>query len=170
MKGLIRDILVALVIVIAVTMVIKPTIVKESSMQPTLYENNYLLINKQAYRFSEEQRGDIIVFKSDLENENGEKKLLIKRIIGLPDDTITIQNGQVILNGEVLQEDYTLEGETPGELLDFTVPEGQLFVMGDNRRVSIDSRCEEVGCVDEERVMGKAFVRLYPFNEIGGLY
>lgn len=170
MKGLIRDILVALVIVIAITMVIKPTIVKESSMQPTLYENNYLLINKQAYRFGDEKRGDIIVFKSDLEADNGGKKLLIKRIIGLPGDTITIQNGEVILNGELLQEDYTLEGETPGELIDFTVPKGQLFVMGDNRRVSVDSRSEEVGCVDESRVMGKAFVRLYPFNEIGGLY
>ncbi|MCB6992096.1 signal peptidase I [bacterium 210820-DFI.6.37] len=170
MKGLIRDIIVALVIVIAITMVIKPTIVKESSMQPTLYENNYLLVNKQAYRFGDEKRGDIIVFKSDLENENGDKKLLIKRIIGLPGDTITIQNGTVTLNGVQLQEDYTLEGETPGELIDFTVPEGKLFVMGDNRRVSVDSRSEEVGCVDESQVMGKAFVRLYPFNEIGGLY
>lgn len=170
MKELIRDILIALVIVVAITMVIKPTIVKESSMQPTLYENNYLLLNKQAYRFGEEKRGDIIVFRSDLENEKGDKKLLIKRIIGLPGDTITIENGKVILNGTELYEDYTLEGETPGELIDFQVPDGQLFVMGDNRRVSIDSRFEEVGCVREDRVLGKAFVRLYPFNEIGGLY
>lgn len=170
MKGLIRDILIALVIVIAITLVIKPTIVKESSMQPTLYENNYLLVNKQAYRFGEEKRGDIIVFRSDLENEKGDKKLLIKRIIGLPGDTITIQDGKVILNGTELQEDYTLEGETMGDLTDFKVPDGQLFVMGDNRRVSVDSRSEEVGCVDKSRVMGKAFVRLYPFNEIGGLY
>ena len=106
MKGLIRDILVALIIVIAITMVIKPTIVKESSMQPTLYENNYLLVNKQAYRFGEEKRGDIIVFKSDLENENGDKKLLIKRIIGLPGDKITIEGGKVILNGVELHEAY----------------------------------------------------------------
>lgn len=170
MKGLIRDILIALVIVVAITMVIKPTIVKESSMQPTLYENNYLLINKQAYRFGEEKRGDIIVFESELEDDNGNKKLLIKRIIGLPGDTITIQNGKVILNGTELHEDYTLEDETPGELIDYKVPEGKLFVMGDNRRVSIDSRSEEVGCVDEDLVLGKAFVRLYPFSEIGGLY
>lgn len=170
MKGLIRDILIALVIVIAITLIIKPTIVKESSMQPTLYENNYLLVNKQAYRFGDEKRGDIIVFRSDLENEKGDKKLLIKRIVGLPGDTITIKDGKVILNGTELHEDYTLEGETMGELDNFKVPEGQLFVMGDNRRVSVDSRSEEVGCVDESRVMGKAFLRLYPFNEIGGLY
>lgn len=170
MKGFIRDIIIALVIVLAITMVIKPTIVKERSMEPTLYANHYLLINKQAYRFGEEQRGDIIVFKSELEDEKGDKKLLIKRIIGLPGDTITIQNGTVTLNGTQLQEDYTMEDETPGELINYTVPEGKLFVMGDNRRVSVDSRSEEVGCVDEDQVMGKAFLRLYPFNQIGGLY
>ncbi len=166
MKSLVRDIAIALAIVIVVTMFIKPTIVKETSMQPTLYENNYLLVNKQAYRFGDEERGDIIVFHSDLED----KELLIKRIIGLPGDVITIDQGKVFLNGTELQEDYTLEGVTPGQLMDFTVPEGQLFVMGDNRRVSIDSRSEEVGCVDEDDVMGKAFVRLYPFNEIGSIY
>lgn len=170
MKELIRDIVIALVIVIAITLVIKPTIVKESSMQPTLYENNYLLVNKQAYNFGDEKRGDIIVFKSDLKNEKGDKKLLIKRIIGLPGDTITITGGKVILNGTELKEDYTLEGETTGEVSNLKVPDGQLFVMGDNRRVSVDSRSEEVGCVDKDRVLGKAFVRLYPFNEIGGLY
>lgn len=170
MKELIRDILIALVIVIAITLVIKPTIVKENSMQPTLYENNYLLVNKQAYRFGDEKRGDIIVFQSDLESEDGEKKLLIKRIIGLEGDTISIKNGEVFLNGEKLSEDYTLEGETPGDMKECKVPKGKLFVMGDNRRVSIDSRSPEVGCIDEDTVMGKAFVRLYPFNEIGGLY
>ena len=166
MKGLIRDIVIALIIVVAITLVIKPTIVKESSMQPTLYENNYLLVNKQAYRFGEEKRGDIIVFESDLEDESGNKKLLIKRIIGLSGDTISIKDGKVILKGTELHEDYTLEGETSGELTDYTIPEGTLFVMGDNRRVSVDSRSEEVGCISKERVMGKAFVRLYPFNEI----
>lgn len=167
MKGLIRDIVIALIIVVAITLVIKPTIVKESSMQPTLYENNYLLVNKQAYRFGEEKRGDIIVFESDLEDDSDDKKLLIKRIIGLSGDTISIRDGKVYLNGTELHEDYTLEGETSGELTDYKVPEGTLFVMGDNRRVSVDSRSEEVGCVSKDRVMGKAFIRLYPFSEIG---
>lgn len=170
MKELIRDIVIALVIVIAITLVIKPTIVKENSMQPTLYANNYLLVNKQAYRFGEEKRGDIIVFQSELEDENGNKKLLIKRIIGLGGDIISIKDGKVFLNGEELKEDYIKEEETPGDIKDYKVPEGQLFVMGDNRRVSIDSRDPDVGCVKEDTVMGKAFVRLYPFSEIGGLY
>ena len=168
MKELIRDILVALVIVIILTSVIKPTIVKESSMEPTLYENHYLIINKLAYKTGDEQRGDIIVFESELETEEGDKKLLIKRIIGLPGETVTINGGEVYINGKILAEDYLKDGFTPGEDLECTVPDGQLFVMGDNRVVSIDSR--ELGCIDQETVMGKAVCRLYPFNQIGGLY
>lgn len=168
MKELIRDILVALVIVLVLTAVIKPTIVKESSMEPTLYENHYLIINKLAYKTGEPQRGDIIVFESDLETEDGDKKLLIKRIVGLPGETITIENENVYINGQLLEEDYLKDGITPGEITDCQVPEGQLFVMGDNRVVSIDSR--ELGCIDEDTVMGKAVLRLYPFNQIGGLY
>lgn len=170
MKDLIKDIVIALIIVGAITLVVKPTIVKESSMQPTLYENNYLLVNKQAYLFGEEKRGDIIVFKSNLDDEKGKKKLLIKRIIGLPGDKITIDDQAVYINGEKQNEDYTLEEETFGEVSELTVPEGELFVMGDNRRVSVDSRSDKVGCINEKTVVGKAFVRLYPFNEIGGLY
>lgn len=171
MKGLIRDIAIALVIVLIITWFIKPTIVKESSMQPTLYQNNYLLLNKQAYRFGTEHRGDIIVFKSNLEGDNGTKKLLIKRIIGLPGDVLTIADGDVYVNGTKLNEPYTLEQNvTEGAIKDFKVPAAHLFVMGDNRQVSIDSRYPEVGCVPEKDVLGKAFLRLYPFNKIGGLY
>ncbi|MCI8648444.1 MAG: signal peptidase I [Firmicutes bacterium] len=167
MKGWIRDIAIVSAVVMAATLTIKPTVVKANSMQPTLYANNYLLVNKQAYRFGEEKRGDIIVFQSELKDKKGKDKLLIKRIIGLPGDTIRIKDGAVFLNGERLTEDYIMEVETPGNLADYTVPEGKLFVMGDNRRVSIDSRSPEVGCIDEDTVMGKAFVRLYPFREIG---
>ncbi len=168
MKELIRDIVVALVIVLVLTSVIKPTIVKESSMEPTLYENHYLIINKLAYKTGEEQRGDIIVFESELETEDGDKKLLIKRIVGLPGETVTIENEKVYINGELLEEEYLKDGITPGTVTDCVVPEGQLFVMGDNRVVSIDSH--ELGCISEDTVMGKAVLRLYPFNQIGGLY
>ncbi|MEG0830305.1 MAG: signal peptidase I [Anaerovoracaceae bacterium] len=167
MKGLIKDIIIAAVIVIAVTTLIKPTLVKESSMEPTLYENNYLLVSKQAYRFGEEKRGDIIVFQSHINKDDGNgKKLLIKRIIGISGDVITIKNNKVYINGNLTDEAYTLEGITPGEVSNLTVPEGELFVMGDNRSVSIDSRSEEVGCVNKDDVMGKAIVRLYPFDKI----
>ncbi len=168
MKELIRDILVALVIVLVLTSVIKPTIVKESSMEPTLYENHYLIVNKLAYKTGEAERGDIIVFESELENEDGGKKLLIKRIVGLPGETVTITGEEVYIDGQLLEETYLKDGITPGEIVNCEIPEGQLFVMGDNRVVSIDSR--ELGCIDEDTVMGKAVFRLYPFNQIGGLY
>lgn len=170
MKELIKDIVIALVIVFVITAVVKPTIVKEHSMEPTLYENNYLLINKMAYKIGDEERGDIIVFRSDLEDESGNTKLLIKRIIGLPGDKITITNGEVYVNDQQLYEDYLNDGTTSGEVIDYIVPEDYYYVMGDNRLVSIDSRDPSVGCVHEDAILGKAFVRLYPFSDFGGLY
>lgn len=170
MKELIKDIVIALAIVIAITAVVKPTIVKEHSMEPTLYENNYLLINKMAYKVGDEKQGDIIVFKSSLEDESGNAKLLIKRIIGLPGDKVTITDGEVYINDIQIHENYLNDGTTTGEVLDYIVPENHFFVMGDNRLVSIDSRDPDVGCVHEDAIMGKAFVRLYPVSEFGGLY
>ena len=95
--------------------------------------------------------------------------LLIKRIIGLPGDKISVSDGVVYRNGEALVEDYTMEGFTTGEVAEMVVPEGEMFVMGDNRTVSLDSRSEEVGCVDMEEILGKAVFRLYPFDKIGRL-
>lgn len=169
MKELIKDVLIALVIVIAITLVIKPTIVKESSMEPTLYENNYLFVNKLAYKFKDHpDYGDIIIFDSDVQKDDGSgNKILIKRVIAVENDVVTISDGVVYRNGVPLDEDYTLEGYTTGELYDFVVPQDQVFVMGDNRSVSLDSRSQEVGTVSEDLIIGKAFFRLYPFSEIG---
>lgn len=170
MKEFLKDIIVAIVIVVAITAVIKPTIVKESSMEPTLYENNYLFVNKLAYINKDHPKyEDIIVFESDLESEDGSKKLLIKRVIGVEGDVITVTDGVVYRNGYPLEEPYTLEGYTSGEITDFTVPQDQIFVMGDNRSVSLDSRDPSVGTVDEEEILGKAFIRLFPFSEFGML-
>ena len=166
LKEFVKELVIAIVIALLIMQVVKPTIVKESSMAPTLYENNYLLLARQIYRFEKPQRGDIIVFHSDLVTAGGKEKLLIKRIIGLPGDVITIANGNVYLNGNKLTEPYIKDGTTDGEIIDFEVPEGELFVMGDNRLVSVDSRSAAVGTVKLDRVLGKAFVRLYPFNKI----
>ncbi|MGI6767175.1 MAG: signal peptidase I [Lentihominibacter sp.] len=173
MKSFIKDIIIALLVVGALALVIKPTIVKESSMEPTLYENNYLLINKMAYKFKDHpDPGDIIVFNSDLENEEtGKKKLLIKRVIGVEGDVITIEGGNVYRNGQLLNEDYlympgsTIE-DASMEIDGFEIPYDRVFVMGDHREVSMDSRSPSVGTVSELDIMGKAFVRLYPFDEI----
>lgn len=167
MKEFLKDLIIAILIVVAITLVIKPTIVKESSMEPTLYENNYLFINKLSYKMKEHpEYGDIIVFKSDLDKDDGSgKKLLIKRVIGVEGDTITIADGKVYRNGEPLQEPYTLEGFTNGTVSDYTVPHDEVYVMGDNRSISLDSR--ELGTIEEDTIMGKAFIRLYPFSEFG---
>ena len=166
MKGFIKEILIAIAIALVIMQFIKPTIVKETSMQPTLYENDYLLLNRQAYNFGEPERGDIIVFHTDLTTESGDEKMLVKRVIGLPGETVTVEGGLVYINGEILEEDYIKDGYTDGYIDNYLIPEGELFVMGDNRLVSIDSRTEAVGSITIDSVLGKAFVRLYPFNEI----
>ncbi len=168
MKEWIKDILIAVVIAVVVIQFIKPTVVKQSSMEPNFYENDYLFVSKQSYKlFGEPERGDVVVVHSSLVQDNGDEKMLIKRIIGLPGETIDIRDGQVYIDGEVLEEDYTKEGYTSGELENFTVPEGEYFCMGDNRRVSIDSRDPSVGCIPRDEIVGKVVLRLYPFSEFG---
>lgn len=172
MKAIVRDILLALLLALAISLLIRPTIVKEISMVPTLEENNYLMIAKQSYRFGDVERDDIIVFHSSLMDDEGKEKLLIKRVIGIPGDVLTISNGEVYRNGNRIQEPYIMggiDGETNGELYNYIVPENFVFVMGDNREVSLDSRSEEVGPVRISDIIGKAFFRLYPFDQIGGI-
>ena len=175
MKEFIKDLIIALAIVVAITFVIKPTIVKETSMEPNLYENNYLFVYKLAYVTKDHpQHGDIIVFKSDIDKDDGSgKKLLIKRVIAVEGDTIAVHDDEVYRNGELLEEDYIMNEEfdsgTPGEVDEFTIPEDEVFVMGDHRTVSLDSREPEVGTVDEDAIVGKAVLRIFPFGDFGRL-
>ena len=164
--SLLKDILIAAIIAAAILFFIRPTIVKQTSMQPTLNPNDYLIMYKRAYVHHQPQRGDIIIFQSQLLDDRGREKLLIKRVIGLPGDTLTITDGKVYINGKEYDEPYLKDGYTPGEIYDYTVPEGQYFVMGDNRVVSVDSRSSEVGTVAASAIKGRAVVRLYPFNQI----
>lgn len=167
MKLWIRDIAIALAIGLLLTQLIKPTIVREHSMESTLHEYDYIILNRQAYLFSEPKDGDIIVFHTDLLQANGKEKLLIKRIIGLPGDRISISEGIVYKNDEPLTEPYIKEGYTASDMEEVTVPEDSLFVMGDNRQNSADSRDASVGFVHMDKILGKATLRLYPFNKIG---
>ena len=170
-KEWIKDILIAIVVAFLVLQFIKPTIVQEHSMENTLEPNDYLFISKQSYTlFGQPQRGDIIVFHSALTMSDGSEKLLVKRIIALPGDTIAITDGVVYINGEPQDEPYTKDGYTKTEMSEVTVPEGQLFCMGDNRQNSRDSRDPLIGFVDEDDVLGKAVFRLFPFSRFGGLY
>ena len=162
MKQWIRDIGTAMLIVLIITTFIKPTIVHGTSMNPTLQNGDYLLVSKQAYTFDEPERGEIVIFPV-----GDDKKLYIKRVIGLPGDVITINNGLVYVNGSMDNQEYTLDGYTSGSIDSLVVPEGELFVLGDNRLNSIDSR--EIGTQKIDDVKGVAFVRLWPLSKAGGL-
>ncbi|WP_297132187.1 signal peptidase I [Terrisporobacter sp.] len=156
----------AIVFAFLITQFIKPTLVRGDSMYSTLEEGDYLIINRMAYKFGDPQRGDIIVFESDLQQDDGTSKDLVKRVIGVGGDTVKIENSKVYVNGTELDEPYIDEQITEGNV-DTVVPEGTVFVLGDNRDISLDSRYEQVGFINESDILGKVFVRLYPFNKIG---
>ena len=166
-KSLIKDIIVAAILAAVVISFVRPTIVKQTSMQDTLNPNDYIIMYRRAYSGDKEpKRGDIVIFKSELQDENGKNKLLIKRVIGLPGDKITINDGKVYINDKEYDESYLKDGYTTGSVNNFKVPKGEYFVMGDNRVVSIDSRYNEVGCIKKDAIKGRAVLRLFPFTKI----
>ena len=135
-----------------------------SSMVPTLEDGNQLITDKITYRFREPKRFEIIVFPHEPNHE-----YYIKRIIGMPGETVEIANdGTIYINGEVLEEDYGY-GDTRPEALSGSVElgEDEYFVLGDNREVSLDSRYFEVGNIPRSIIIGRAWLRLYPFGEFG---
>ena len=166
-KSLIKDIIGAAILTAVVISFVRPTIVMQTSMQDTLNPNDYIIMYRRAYSGDKEpKRGDIVIFKSELQDENGKNKLLIKRVIGLPGDKITINDGKVYINDKEYDENYLKDGYTTGSVNNFKVPKGEYFVMGDNRVVSIDSRYSEVGCIKKDAIKGRAVLRLFPFTKI----
>ncbi len=165
----IKDILIAALIALIVMQFVKPTIVKQHSMEPNFYTNDYLFISKQSYKLfrGTPELGDVIVFKSEIEDDNGIKKLLIKRVIGVPGDVITIEDGAVYVNGKEIDQSYTKDNYTSGSLKDVEVPADSVFVMGDNRAVSIDSRYEQVGFIPFDEIVGKAVFKVFPLGSFG---
>lgn len=165
--------------------------VQQSSMENTLLTNEQLVVDKLSYNFAEPKKGDIIIFHENKErgtiaedtlemvdniisifnnNNNSIEKddRLIKRVIGVPGDEIDIKDGHLYLNGKKLEESY-VKGETIKRefKLPIQVPENKLFVLGDNRMISKDSRI--FGLIDYKQVEGKAIYRVYPFNHVGKL-
>ena len=163
----IRDIIIALVIALVIMAFLKPMVVQEESMVSTFFDGDYIVVGRQSYNiFGDIKRGDVVVFKSHIYDEHENPKNLIKRIIGLPGDTVEIKDGSVYLNGEMLDEEYVKEPGKSGNMALITVPDGEVFVMGDNREVSEDSRSPRVGCVETDAILGKVLIRLYPFDDI----
>ncbi len=128
------------------------------SMEPTLKQGYLLLVNKMAYKLGEPKYGDVIVFHY----QGDQQEDYIKRVVGLPGDTVDISNGVVRVNGQPLTEPYIME--LPNYTGRWTVPENELFVLGDNRNHSSDSH--QWGTVKLDWVVGKALFVYWPFNAV----
>lgn len=172
------ELVVYLGIAIIVTYVIlnfvgQRTIVDGNSMYPTLNDGESLIVDKLSYRFREPERFDIIVFP--FHEENGKDVYYIKRIIGLPGESIQIQDNQILINGQVLEEDYGYGQYTEGGYASTPVYLGadEYFVIGDNRSISKDSRYlnefgqPEVGCIHRDQILGRAVFRVWPLEQFG---
>ncbi len=142
--------------------VVEAFYIPSESMVPTLEVGDRVFVNKFVYRFSEPERGDIVVFESV---EGGEQDL-IKRVVAIPGDNVSVQNGALFINGERREEPY-VNNKFPDDSFygPTTVPQGSVFVMGDNRNNSRDSRF--FGPVAVEHIEGEAFVTFWPPSHVG---
>ena len=142
------------------------TQVSGTSMEYTLSDGDNLIVDKISYRFHKPERYDIIVFPFQYE----ENTYYIKRIIGLPGEKIQIsEDGAIYINGKVLEESYGREVmEDPGQAEEpIELDDDEYFVLGDNRNASLDSRDPSVGVIHEEDIIGRAWLRIYPFDKMG---
>ena len=180
-------ILIALVVAVLIkTFFVQAFYIPSGSMIPTLEVNDRVLVNKLSPRFGVPNRGDVIVFDSPSGNADrgsfpgnifrsvGESigvvsrdADLIKRVIGLPGEVVEIRDNMVFVDGGALDEPYLAEGTRMADMPAVTVPPGELFVMGDNRSFSSDSRA--FGTISEEEVVGRAFSKVWPPSRWGGL-
>ena len=176
----------ALVFLVVRPYVVEAFYIPSESMVPTLEVGDRVLVNKFIYRFTEPERGDVVVFKTPegvdnsvdgnpiarlvgwFQGKRDERQDLIKRVVGLPDDTIAVRNGRLFINGERQNEPY-LNKALPDQSFfeQTTVPQGKVFVMGDNRTNSRDSRF--IGPIPEENIEGEAFLRFWPPGRLGTL-
>ncbi|MFW5996366.1 MAG: signal peptidase I [Halanaerobiaceae bacterium] len=162
-KEFFQSLLIAAVLALFImTFVAQSFVVDGRSMDPTLIDGERLFVNKFIYRFHPPERGDIIVFSPN--GSPGRK--YIKRVIGLPGETVTIRNGVTYIDGNPLQEDY-LDADMRGSYGPYKVPEESVFVLGDNRNHSADSRQQNsVGFVDYEQISGRAFWVYWPLTKM----
>ena len=176
MKNILKEILstsIYLLVVLCaayliITYVGQRTQVSGSSMETTLSDGDNLLVDKITYRFSDPKRFDIIVFPFQYDTDT----YYIKRIIGMPRETVQIDyDGNIYIDGEILEESYGREViQNPGRAAEpITLGEDEYFVMGDNRNNSSDSRDPSVGNIHRKDIIGRAWVRIWPFSKFGVL-
>ncbi len=171
-KEILSNSLFLLVVLILTLLIVKyvgqRTVVVGESMETTLQDGDNLIVDKISYRFSEPERFDVIVFPFEYKDET----YYIKRIIGLPGETVRIDNdGNIFINEILLEEDYGCEIiKDPGLAFGgITLGKDEYFVLGDNRNHSSDSRVPSVGLIQKEDIIGKAWIRIFPFGKFGGI-
>jgi signal peptidase I len=157
-------VLVALVIK---TFLLQAFYIPSGSMEPTLHVHDRVLVNKLSYKLHDVHRGDIVVFERPPNAAASDIQDLIKRVVGLPGDTIEARDGKVYVNDAVLSEPYLPKGTTTPSFARQTVPKGHVFVLGDNRQNS--SASNVFGPIDEDLIVGRAFIRIWPLSRLGGL-
>lgn len=155
--------------------------IPSGSMEPTLIgegRRDRVVVNRLAYRWGEPERGDIIVFEvpedePSISVDGQPVKDLIKRVIGLPGETVELRDGKVFIDGDELDEPYLPDGtrtDAPSpERTRFEVPEDAVFVLGDNRGASRDARYWQTPWVPEDDIVGEAFIRIWPLSAFGGI-
>lgn len=138
------------------------------SMEPTIYSGDKVLVNRLVYEVKSPKRGDLIVFRP---NGNENAHYHIKRVVGEPGDTVTIESGRVFINGEILDEKILTESMTDAGLAEegVTLGKDEYFVLGDNRNNSEDSRSADIGNVRREDILGKAWFIITPGERFGWL-
>ncbi len=157
----IKTIVIALLIAFLVrSYLFQPYKVQMGSMQPTLRNNDLIMVNKMIYRFRDPQRGDIVVF-----NPPGNTSAIhyIKRIVGVPGDKVEVSEGRVFINGIELIEDYLQRENTPGQVGPLLLNEDEYFVLGDHRGNSMDSR--DFGAISRDQIHGKTLFVLWPLKD-----
>lgn len=168
----------ALVVAFVVkTFLVQAFWIPSPSMADTLVEGDRVLVNKLADDVGDIHRGDVVVFKrpddGSANHREGQIEDLIKRVIGLPGDVVESRDGVVYVNDRRLDEPYLTPGvrtDVNGEDMEpVTVPDDHIFVMGDNRDNSTDSRSHEIGPIPGDQIVGRAFVRVWPLSHIGTL-
>lgn len=155
-REVLQTLILAVVLYFLIDLVVARVRVENISMLPTLQPGEFVLVNKMAYEMGDFERGDIVVFHYSPEED------YIKRVIGLPGDEVTVGNGQVVVNGQLLDEPYI--SAPPQYTGTWNVPDGSLFVLGDNRNQSSDSH--RWGFIEEDSVIGKALVVYWPIDEV----
>ena len=160
-KDSVKFILIVFILIFLMVYVVSITQVVGNSMSPTLENGEVLILNKAKYRLSEVKRGDIIAFTYE------DTKYLIKRVIGLPGDYVSIKDNKVYINGKYYVEDYLKNVDTPNfeltELGYTKVPENMYFVLGDNRDNSLDSR--KIGLVNKSDIIREIVIRFWPITK-----